>query len=61
MKPGKLTVRHRKCPFFPGKYHQIAGFSMAMLVYLSVMVNWVVWVVWDFSGIFGFESGHPLL
>ena len=44
MKPGKLTVRHRKCPFFPGKYHQNGGFSMAMLVYLSVMVSW--WFGW---------------
>ena len=30
-----------KHPSFPGKYHQIGGFSMAMLVYRSVMVVWL--------------------
>ena len=33
----KLTVRPMKIPIFPGKYHQNGGFSMALLVYRSVV------------------------
>ena len=33
-----------KIPIFPGKYHQNGGFSMAMLVYRSVLIGEKLWV-----------------
>ena len=32
----ETNIAHEN-PIFPGKYHQIGGFSMAMLVYRRVM------------------------